>query len=430
MKKIIGAALLGTMAAGIFAADAKIALNFRGRLDAFSQVMQDTGADKDAKSTSRNWLFQNGYSGASSDNFDFQLNGENAGVRVTWALKNEDWSTDWNAKQYSGYMKFNAGPGVLTLEAGRWGDGYADGNYRVKKDVDAMNAEGLDFERFKLGAIFSGSNGLAFVDDLGFSGKVSGFANYKFNVNDDISLNFTVGGVKNDSFDEVEDGDTTTKWKSALASRVQFGMKNLLNAEFIYKKGVPRYNTFALYIMPQIMKELTLNVGGAMELYTGDADYMDWAVDLRLRYQVMNPLSITLFTNISGTDLDAGRKISAGIVAFDGSQGNYGKGNAVNYGTNKQFKTAMWNQLGARYVVNDLLTATLNVGLITPLEKAKDDKDTYNPEWRVVPGVQIYAEKNASIWAAVALSGASAKISDKEQSVFAVNIPVIFRVKM
>ena len=427
MKKIIGAALLGTMAAGVFAVDAKIALNYRSRLDAFSQVTTDDDGDK---STVRNWMNWDGYAGTSSDNFDFRLDGENAGARLTWAINTADGSIN-KGKQYSGWMKFNAGPGVLTLETGYWADGYADGAYRVKKDVDAVNAEGLDFERFKLGTIFSKTapalQGLSFADDLNFGGNVSGFANYKFNVNDDISLNFTVGGVKNDSFDTVVDGDTTTNWKSALASRIQFNMKNAVNAELIYKNAHSQddslTHTFALYVMPQVMDALTLNVGGAMEVYGGDTDYTDWAVDLRLRYQVMNPLSVTLFTNISGTNLDAGRKISNGIVGYDANQSNYGK---AGYATSSYFKTAMWNQLGLRYVVNDALAATLNVGLITPLAKVDGDDNSYTPEWRVVPGVQVFADKNASIWAAVALSGA--KVEDK--NVFAVNIPVIFRVKM
>ena len=438
MKKIIGAALLGTMAAGVFAADAKINLNFRHRLDAFSQVKVDSD-DEEEKGTVRNWMNQNGYNGPSADDFSFQLDGENAGAKVIWEIDNENMRL--SAKQYFGYMRFNAGPGVLTLEAGRWNNGYADDAYRV--NADARNLEGLDFERFKLGTIFAvydekgekdkTSNdikGLTFVDDLNFGGNVSGFASYKFNVNNDIFLNLTVGGVQKDNFDTYKDGDTTTNWKSALASRIQFGMKNLLNAEFIYKKWAPRYNTFALYLMPQVMDALTLNVGGAVETFSGNRSnekYTDWAVDLRLRYQVMDPLSVTFFTNISGTNVDKGRAIAAGIVGNDDDQTEYGNAWIMN-DTDFKFKTVMWNQLGARYVVNDALTATFNVGLISLLKKGDGNNSPYGPEWRVVPGVEVFADKNASIWAAVALSGAMA--DDDKGSVFAVNIPVIFRVKM
>ena len=429
MKKILTTILAGTMVAGAaFAVDAKIALNFRSRLDAFSQVTHDNGAKE---LTSRNWMNWNGYAGASSDNFDFRLDGERAGARLTWAINTGDGLIN-KCKQYTAWMNFPIGPGVLTLETGKWGDGYVDGNYRVKKDVDAMNAEGLDFERFKLGTILAGSTSFKFVDDLSNNGQgyLSGFASYKFGVTDDISFNITVGGVSNTGFDSVTDDDTTSNWKSALSSRVQFGMKGLLNAELIYKKYAPGYNTFALYVMPQILDALTLNVGGAVETFNGKGgkdESVDWAVDLRVRYQVMDPFSITFYTNVSGTDLDKGRKIANSVVGYGDNQSDYGKGG---YATSTSFKTAMWNQLGLRYKINDLLTATLNLGLITPLAKAKNDDNSYSPEWRVVPAVQIYAASNASIWAGVALSGASWEDGSADKSTFAVNVPVIFRVKM
>ena len=90
----------------------------------------------------------------------------------------------------------------------------------------------------------------------------------------------------------------------------------------------------------------------------------------------------------------------------------------------------MWNNLSARYKINDTLAATLNFGLVTPLSKADGDDNSYSPEWRVTPAIQVYAGSNASIWAGLALSGASAKVNDTDYSVFALQIPVIFRVKM
>ena len=454
MKKIIGAALLGTMAAGVFAADAKINLNYRSRLEAFAQDTIDDGTDK---KTTREWMdWQDaGYSAASTDNMSFTLNGERAGAKLTVVVNNnvsnksgssiENTGGFFQLNEFSGWMNFPIGPGTLTLRTGNWKDGYADGNYRVKKDVDAMNAEALDFERFKLGAILNGSKGLKFADDL-TSGKgqtaTSGFADYDFKLSDDMSLNFLVGGTHVKDFDEVVDGDTTTKWMSSFSSRIQFNMKNAVNAELIYKNAhsadTPLVHTFALYVMPQIMKELTLNIGGAMEVYSGTKDdktgekddYMDWAVDLRARYQVMDPLSITFYTNISGTNLDAGRQISSGIAGTDGSKGwTRAKipdedGKAGQY--TAKFKTAMWNQLGLRYVVNDTIAATLNVGLITPLAKGDGNDFSYAPEWRVVPGVQVFADKNASIWTAAVFSGASVE----DYSVFNFSVPVIFRVKM
>ena len=481
MKKILITILAGTLVAGsAFAADAKITLNYRSRLEAFAQ---DTVDDGSKKKTTREWMdWQgSGYNGASSDTFKFVLNGERAGVTfavnlfnnadgktvttttgITYAgsetAKQDQTSKAYKANstssmssliqlnEYSAWMNFPIGPGTLTLRTGNWKDGYADGNYRVKKDVDAQNAEGLDFERFKLGSILKGSKSLVYVDDLAFSRgqtATSGFADYGFKVNDDISLNVLVGGNYLKGFDETVDGDTTSTWNSAFVSRIQFGMKDVLNAELIYKlshlKNEHTTNTFALYVMPKILDELTLNVGGAVEIGGGkngatkeaDKEYTDWGVDLRLRYQVMDPLSITFFTNVSGTSLDTGRQVSAGIAGSDGKQGwsqakvwPNDKGEALK--NSAMFKVAMWNNLSGQYKINDLLTASLNLGLITPLSKIDGDNSSYSPEWRVVPAIKISAGSNALVWAGVAISGASIE----DYSVFNVSVPVIFRVKM
>ena len=92
--------------------------------------------------------------------------------------------------------------------------------------------------------------------------------------------------------------------------------------------------------MPKILDELALTVGGAVEL-NGKDDCTDWGVDLRARYQVMDPLSITFFTNVSGTTNDKGRYIKTGIV---GNKRNSGYNNG-NEGNSPFFKVAMWNHL-------------------------------------------------------------------------------------
>ena len=474
MKKILTTILAGTLVAGAaFAADAKITLNFRSRLNAFAMTSYDNG---DKTTTTRDWMnWDNGqaYNGAGSDTFKFVLNGDRAGATFAVNLNTANSVNLFTLNEYSGWMNFPIGPGTLTLRTGNWKDGYADGAYRVKKDVDAQNGEGIDFERFKLGSILKGSKQLAFFDDLSAPANnkaIAGFADYGFNVNDNVSLNILVGGVSSGStttsvkykdsdvetksgtttisnvtisssvsdahFDEVVDGDTTVRWNSAFVSRAQVKVKDVLNAELIYKlshaKGNPLYHSFGLYVMPQVLDALTLNIGGAAEVYTGekdaDKDYFDWGVDLRARYQVMDPLSITFFTNVSGTSFKGGRAISAENVGYNGQQGYTNAGPKA-----KNFKVAMWNNLSGRFKINDLLTATLNVGLITPLSVDDDkDKNSYGPEWRVTPAVQIYAASNASLWAGVAISGSSWTVdaTNKDHSMICVDIPVIFRVKM
>ena len=428
MKKILTTILAGTLVAGAaFATDAKISLSYRTRLDAFSLRTYDNGkGEKNSKTTTQEWIDWGGYNKSggqgtdfSDDSMKFVLNGDVAGATLTLKLTPKG---AVELKEYYGWMQFNVGLGALTFRGGHY-DSYSVGAYRVNND--AGNMEGVDFETWKLGSIFNGTAGLKYVDDLTNDKKFAGYADYGFKVNDDISLNVLVGGLstKFDS-DTDEDGDQYY-WDSALVSRIQFGMKGVLDAQFIYKKITTTSNTFALYVMPKILDEFTLNVGGAVELAD---DETDWGVDLRLRYQVMDPLSITFFTNISGTTLDIGRNLSSGIAGRNANWGLKGK-NLKN--PTPQFKVAMWNHLGARYKINDLLTAGLDLGLITPLSKAKDtngnkDKNSYSPEWRVTPAIEIFASSKASLWAGVAISGASVE----DASSFNVDVPVIFRVKM
>ena len=461
MKKIVSAALVGAMVAGAFAADAKITLNYRTKLDAFAYTKASAG---DTDTITKEWLDWEGYDGAgkqaaanASDSLKFVLNGEKAGatlaVNVTENSSGSQTTTngtvttsksdDGDVKivtatnnpfilnEYSAWMAWELGPGKLTLRSGNWKDGYADGAYRVKKDVDAQNAEGMDFERFKLGSILKGSVGLNFVDNLGATNTaLANYADYGFNVNDDVKLNVLLGGVYT-KFDKTIDDDTTTYYDSYFVSRIQLAM-DVLNAEFIYKQPACHTHDLALYFMPKIMDTLTLNVGGALELNTIDKDdggYTDWGFDLRARFQATDELSITFFTNISGTNLDKGRNLSAGVAGHKGADGLAGKNVA---GAQPKFKTAMWNNLSARYKLSDNLAATLNFGIITPLSKSDGDDNSYSPEFRITPAIQVYASSNASIWAGVAISRASAKVdaTDTDYSTFAVQIPVIFRVKM
>lgn len=465
MKKILTTILAGTLVAGAaFAADAKISLNFRSRLNAFSLMNRENDG---TKTNTRDWMGWNNYQDSANDTLDIRLNSDMFGARFTVAanINGSSGSSVFNkTKEFSGWMNFNVGPGTLRLDAGNWADGYADGNYRVKKDADAQSSEGTDFEKFKLGSILGGGKGIAFVDDLtsGNGGRaLGGFASYALDVTETVNLNLTVGGVQNE-FDRYEEKDgqdsTITTWGSAFASRVQVKVKDVLNAEFIYKlshaANNPLYHTFGLYVMPQVLDALTLNIGGAAEVYSGnykeDADgnkddYFDWGVDLRARYQVMDPLSITFYTNVSGTTLKKGRIISNGILGVNGV-GKSVNGTADAPGYNKadgkdgrfadhKFKVAMWNHLTGRYKVNDLLTATLNVGLITPLSTPDTNKNSYSPEWRVTPGIQIFPDPagKASLWAGVAISGTSWTVKQDGQpdkySRLGVDIPVIFRVK-
>lgn len=463
MKKILTTILAGTLVAGAaFAADAKITIGARTYLDAFSlmngknEVLNKTEAWED-KNT-RNWMDWNGYRDNATDDLSIKMSGDTFGANLALTLplggKSEKrMGSNIQVKQFSGWMKFNVGPGTLQLDGGILNE-FVQGSFRVNKDGGIK--EGLDFETFKLGTIFANDYGLKYVDDLAFqSGKenVGGFASYGLDVAEGVNLKVTVGGIQRDDFDKIEDDETTTTWKSAFASNVLLKMKGIADVKFIYKfdhqQDYSLYHTFGLYAMPQILDALTLSVGGAAQVHGGKhkpgknadgtdkdkGDYFDWGVDLRMRYQVMDPLSITFFTNVSGTNLDIGRNLAQSI--FGAKSTGYKSGFKVGNKTVKpSFKVAMWNHLTGQYKINDLLTASVDVGLITPLSNAKDDKNSYGPEWRVTPAIQIFPnpESGTSLWVGVAISGMSwtQKVeggSDVDHSRLGVDVPVIFRVK-
>lgn len=326
----------------------------------------------------------------------------------------------------------------LKIGAGSWKDGFADGAYRVKKDVDYTNAEGLNFERFKLGSMFAKAPSV-FVDDIanfaGGSNALAAYAEYPVKIDDQMSLNLTAVAVKADYDDD--EGDKTTNYKSGWVGRVQFGMKDTVNVEFITKQPVHNQHIFALYAMPLMVENLALNVGGSYTYASGSAKGWNgaWNVDLRARYQVLPELSITTFNNISGLKAGddkvgtkgenaAGAMLGSGIVGVSGSQ---------KLGTD--VTVAMWNNISAVYKVNDILDASLNIGLINALStEHADNKDgnDYGINIRVTPGVQVTFVKGATLWAGVSYSHGSVENKDtKVKTIYnSWSIPAIFRVKM
>ena len=400
MKKIVAVLLVLALVSGVAFADPKISLNFRAKSNAFQWI--------DGNVT----LF-NGkddlYKGL-SDSTKLSIADENYGAELAFNL---DGTGALVNNTYNGWLAF----GSLKLGAGVWKDGLLDGNYRVKKDADAGSYEGVDFEAAKLGAYFGGI-AINFVDDMvsipGGKGNEEGFAayaEYKAKLNDDLQLNVMLSGIDVGAKEKgwtskTNDERKITKLVPQGAARVQFNVKGILNSEVIYKTPNKGTNALALYVQPKMVKGLDATIGGAFQF--GDIDFGGtknaWGVDVRARYQVTKALSITEYFNISGAD-DA---LSIARALAD-------------TGSKYKTKNVLWNMIGARYIINDAVTAYTNVGLVANLDK--DVKEEL--QWRVTPGVQIYAAKNAFINVGVALSG----VANTEDS-FALDVPVIFRVKL
>ena len=471
MKKIIGAAALAVAVAGLATADVKVSMNGRLRPNFFGYQEEKGNANGErSKKTSKTWWDNKGY-GAFEDTlkFAFTSDDKNAGLTFSVNVKSDNALKDDNTINTSGtasgsfftlsqYDIWSKVFGTdLVIGAGSWKDGWLDGAYRVNKDVNAINAEGLDWERFKLGSAFANAPSL-FVDDIGnfFGGSSAlvAYAEYPLALNDDMSLKLTAAAVKSnyyvDEHTHVDEDGTkkthNTYYRVGGTGRVQFNMKNMLNSEFIVKAPSGNLTVLALYVQPKMLDALDGTLGGS---YTIDHRSNGqnvwngaWDVDLRLRYQVTQALSITSYNKISGlhsqhtggedtkTKNRADAKVSKGIAGLDGSGGQLTTGTDIT--------TVMWNNLSGLYAVNDSITASLNVGLMTVLDTASNSKSDYGLNLRITPGVALQLSKPAQLWVGCSYSTATYNRGGRDEdgskykdyTVTSFSIPAIFRVKL
>ncbi len=443
MKKIITAAAIAAMAASFAAADVKITMNGRLRPYLYSHVESDTGNTTTKTNT---WMDMEGLA-KFEDTLKFAFTNDDNSAGLTFSVNVKNGNEDSNNKTgnfftLNEYSIWSTVFGTdLKLGAGSWKDGFADGNYRVKKDVDAGNAEGIDFERFKLGSAFKNAPS-AFVDDIaniaGGSSALAGYAEYPIALNDTMSLKLTAIAVDASFDSETEiDGTTTTTdtYSAAWAGRAQFNVKDVVNTEFIVKKPVHNETVLAFYAQPKMVKGLDATVGGSYTMASGSNEGWDgaWDVDLRVRYQATKALSITTFNKISGLDAADGttKANSASAVVASGIVGLDGKAGMLLNKASTDITSVMWNNLSARYVINPSVTATVNLGLISVL--ANESDADYGINFRGTAGAQLYLSKNASLWAALSYSTATYNAGTsgaKDQTDSAFAVPVIFRVKM
>ncbi|MCM1322538.1 MAG: hypothetical protein NC219_10600 [Prevotella sp.] len=430
MKKIVSVLALSALVAGSVFAQPKINLQYRMRPLAFD--FNQTKVDE-AKTKSMTFLDLDGYA-AAQDNFAISISGEKAGVAFTFMpTATTANNSGFRINTYNAWMQF----GGLKIAGGVWKDGVADGGYRVKKDQDAHQLEGVEMEAFKLGGAFK--TNATFIDNMvslaGSDNNLSMYAEYGVNINDDMKLNILASAITNTWWNgSSKDGDDTTSkaLESGFGVRVQFNMKDTFNAEAIFKSSANRNVAAGLYFQPKMVKNLDATIGGAFSFKNGTNDkgedesqFEGWNVDLRVRYQINDQFSITTFNSISAVDAKEGAMIGKDIVGAKGGSGWAGDGKTVIPVT-----MLLWDTLDARYVINDKFAAFLNIGLLTPLEKAENNKTDYSPEWRVTPGVVINAQSGATITVGVALSGTSVETGNVKSSVFDVAIPVCFRVKL
>lgn len=435
MKKIIGAVAMTALALSVAGATTKVNLNYRN--GAYLYTRTDNGEKDENNEVATTYGDLSEYQGgqdtmtlsASGDHLTFK-----AGIqpKVSNALR-------FNVLSLLG--KWNG----FEAEAGWNGDGI-NGGYRVNKD--ASNWEGLFFETYKLGSLFGKSSSKYSDNAIGFGGAgpedremfLRGAYTLKA---DDLTVKVQ-GAVISDRAWKKSNTDTEyMDGNKAWSAVVDVKQKGLVGGEIVVKgrafdegkqptiykgkaadhKDAAQALVIGAYVSPLMVKDLTATVGGAVSMYDGDVT--DYSIDLRARYVVTKPLSLTYYLKYAALTEDVD-STTAGVTTAEIDKN-------VGYGKNKFSSSAvLWNFLNARYVVNDLATASLAFGALTDLDNKKESNN--GTTLSIVPAVELFAAKNASVTVGAAFAfggiGAEKKSSFGEEMDFNIAVPVLFRVKM
>ena len=424
MKKIVSAVAMAALAASLATAEVAVTMNGRIRPYLFSTSIVDDGTDK---KTTNTWMDMDGLGGF-EDSIKFAFTSADGDAGLTFQTNVKAGPSSSKNGAFLTLNTFNVWTNVFgsqfKIGAGSWKDGLADGAYRVKKDVDAQNGEGIFFEAYKLGSAFKGSPSM-FVDDIanqaGGSNSLAAFAEYPFKLGD-VRVKLTAVAIDGD-FDTVTDEDTTNKYAASWNARAQINLPKVFDSEIIFKKPATNINVIAFYAKPKMLPAvLDATVGGSYVMASGGNEKWNgtWDVDLRVRYdfsEQVKGLSLTYFGKLSSKDSDNTAQINKGIVGLAGKSGLGASVTDVNM--------LLWNNLSARYVINDKVAAILNVGLMNALKVDEGAKE-YGINYNVTPGVQVFCSKAASLYAGVSINGCS---KDKA-SELNVSVPAVFRVKL
>ena len=441
MKKIISALTLGAMVAGAAFADVGVTLNYRQRATLLSHNNEYGTTDEASKI-----LFTDAYSGAGTDNLGINIGGDIASFAIT-VVGDESTTSKLRTKTLGADLQV----GKVGLFAGFWSDGKVKGAYRNKKDIDAGNMEGMDFEFKKLGSAYAGSPSF-FVDNIVMPVNVTASESYaigaKYNIRNFKACKLELNGVyiSNETSDEKGSKSDGSLQGHSLVGLVEANT-NYGTGEFVFKYGQSAYKNddgkyadamaFGAYLQPKIMNNLTATIGGAGSVV--DGDFTDWSADLRLYYK-MGALSFTSFHSYSAL-VDAEESIGK----LNGKKNATTKGiadsaavtNGKHGGTPVSRDSVLTNNLMVRYKVNSKFAVYGVVADMIGLGENggkkltdKDGKETTDAliQLRASAWAQFYAGGNSiSVGVVYENYDVAETYGDSVQNIA---IPMIFRVKM
>lgn len=446
MKKIITALTLGALIGTAAFADVDVSLNFRQRATLYAAY---EGESKSVFSTDI-------YNGSGTDNLVFGLSGDIASFEMQ-LVSDEATTNKIRAKKLAASLFL----GNLTLMAGTWSDGLANGAYRTKTDGDAGNLEGIDFEYKKLGSIFGTSpsifvdNPVNHVNNGGENYALGATYNLKYDAGAVAFKGFYISNEKSDTTNADATGTTNNdgSWQGhALSFLVDARNDNLGQAELAFKVGQSKLKdadgnagatalAFGAYLQPKIIQPLILTFGGAGSVVGGK--FTDWSLDLRARYQVIpKKLSISSFHAFSAITSD-GETILGAVKSTKGIAVS-----AAETGTNMgklspaavQRDKIMSNNIMVRYNLNDKVSL---IGIVADMigfgkkggadvKTAKGDDAGAFVQLRFCGFAQFFASSSAAITTGVVCSindATNYMDVDGKASYWTWGIPMILRVK-
>lgn len=434
MKKIISALSMGALVAAAAFADMKVSINYRNGAELFKYV--DKGMDGRTTDDYQNVYDGSGYNNNGSTMTFANLTGWNSGkdsvgltasgdvfslkatVQPTVASNNIIWHI------FSVGAKF----GNFSASAGWNGDGIM--NFRAKKAADDGNEEGKVFETYKLGSIFTGSDGICANNQISFGTGRNYYALAAYKVPLSVgSVNVQAAAMIDRTWDS---GAETNNGNFGGSLFIDPKINGVLDAELFVKMkqngkaGTEKTNEFVtgLYIKPNFIPLLTdSTLGGSVVI--NDGNLMEYNVDWRAFMKISGKLSLTYFGKfaklVSDDDTGYGECNGAAVGALAGL-------------TSFTSSQALWNMISVRYQFNDRFTGVLSVGELTDLDSGFHNgrESADGTQIFAHPHVQIYANKGATVTAGV-VAGFGGIGADKDANKdidLLINIPVLFRVKM
>ena len=429
MKKIISAALVASVAAGLATAEISVGLNYRRGTNVFSDANLSkstatfmkfgdvTGTDAFTFKASNDYagitLNYNPISGGNTGPAGSSNNKEDVTAKNFWLLG--------NGVEYTAYVNPTS---WLQLKSGVHKDGitYAE---QVKKDTDDTNwsAAGKYAFLYKLGLTAAGSTGI-FLDDMtsiNGAGTPFAFADFKFNGVGPGNLLVRASFAYTDNW-LVTGGFNSKTMYAAPGLVVGYKINDLVDVNVDVQMATNNDLAFGLYASPLGLLDgnLTGTLGFTMSTVfdgekghkgavTTDKDGVTFfGIDLRLRY-VAGDFHIANAFNFTGASED--KQVTQNASTASKRTGN----------------SNIWDSVFLTYKLTDNWTITGNVQLQAALGVGTGDETIL--DLAVTPGVMYTVGKGATITAG--LYTTFNDLTDKLNSnSIGVALPVIFRVKM